>query len=201
MTNTDTTTKKTGKRAGAASKPVDSKAFLGMLTDAKKLLNEFQRALKQVSPKLSMRDYMALARINAGASASADADANANGQTATGKKQVKVRQGVTSSLQTAGLVTTTEGSNPEVTDQGRRVLADMDELLASIVGKMKGKKGAATKAGGRNVPMALKAVKQSTRAGKGAGEQRAGGRKRAERKNVAAGDTSAGTQERDIPQI
>lgn len=188
MTDIDTTATKPGKRGGGTAKAVDTKALLAMLTDARKLVSEFQRALKQVSPKLTMRDYMALARINTGA---AD-QAPAGGATAEGKTQRPVRAGVAASLQQAGLVTAPAGGKPEITDQGRKVLGDIDVLLASILGKMKGKKGAATQAGGRNVPMALKAVKQSTRAGRGeAGAKGEGGRKRREGRNATATATPA----------
>ena len=188
MTDIDTQSTKAGKRGGAKAKPVDSKAFLGMLTDARKLLDEFRRALKQVSPKLTMRDYMALARINNGST-----DQPADGSNAAGDaKKPGIRKGVANSLQQAGLVTTpaTEGSTPEITDQGRKVLADMDTLLASIVGKMKGKKGAATQAGARNVPMALKAVKQSTRTGKGEAGAKGGRGKKQREGGTAAGEAT-----------
>src|SRR5699024_3281746 len=156
MTDTDTATQPTGKRNRGAAKALDSKGFLSMLIDARKLVTEFQRALKQVSPKLSMRDYMTLAKLNAG-------DSVEGGDTAE-RKQPKRRKAATASLQHAGLVTVTGDEKPEVTDQGRKVLADMDAMLASVLSAMGGKKGAATKAGSRNVPMALKAVKKSTRA-------------------------------------
>lgn len=190
MTDTDTTAKPAGKRArggaakagGKAAKPMDSKAFLVMLTDAKKLVTEFQRALKQVSPKLSMRDYTTLARLNAAEAAPAEGTAGEGD--AAAKKQPKARKSATASLQHAGLVDTTGEGRPRVTDQGRKVLADMDAMLAGVISAMGGKKGAATKAGGRNVPMALKAVKKSTRGGADKGEGGKGAR-RARRKAAA----------------
>lgn len=198
MTDTDITAKPAGKRArggaakagGKVAKPMDSKAFLVMLTDAKKLVTEFQRALKQVSPKLSMRDYMTLARLNADTAQAGEAGAAPT-------RASKGRKGATTSLQQAGLAATTAEGRAEVTDQGRKVLADVDALVAKVLAAMAGKKGAATTEGSRNVPRALKAVKVSTRA---AGGEKAGSkaerrtRRKAGTAEVAAAEPGAAMQ-------
>lgn len=180
MTDTHSAAQTAGKRG--ARQPLDSKALVHMLTDAKKLVAAFQRALKQVSPKLSMRDYTILARLHAGESG----EVAEEGET-TAKKQAKARKSTTASLQQSGLVTDNGGGQPTVTDQGRKVLAEMDAMLAGVLSAMGGKKGAATKAGSRNVPMALKAVKRTTRA---TGGERAGG-KAGRRRKAAAEDAGA----------
>lgn len=195
MTDTTTNPDPAAPRERAPAKPLDNKAFISMLTDARKLVAEFQRALKQVSPKMTIRDYMTLARLNAGEAAQAGTGDAATGdpEGAAAARQPKARKAVTASLQQAGLVTTTPEGRPHVTEQGHKVLADIEAMLTSVVGAMRGKRGAATKAGGRNVPMALKAVKKTTRPTAGGTPGTAGGGKTRRARRQAAG-TDAATQ-------